>query len=249
MSRLSLLLLAAFAVVFLSACCSLPEVVMSGVGRSVTGSGNLVTLEQSYEGFKRVNISHAFKAEVTQGDTYSVVITVDDNLEQYLDVRVVGDTLQVGFDRNGPFTMRNTTMRAQIIMPELTGITSSGASQVRVSGFSSAKDLRVDVSGASTVRGQIDAADLNTDVSGASRLELAGQGKDGNITVSGASQANLGDFRMDNVTVEASGASRAEVYASGRLDAEASGASTVLYSGDPTLGRTNTSGASTIRAR
>jgi hypothetical protein len=54
---------------------------------------------------------------------------------------------------------------------------------------------------------------------------------------------------MQNVDVEASGASRAEVNASGRLDAEASGASTVLYSGDPTLGRTNTSGASTIRAR
>lgn len=247
MSRL-FLLAAAFAVVFLSSC-SLPDVVVNGIGRSVTGSGNLVTLEPPFEDFQRVDISHAFQAEVSQGDAYSVVITVDDNLEEYLDVRVVGDTLQVGFDGDGPFTMRNTTMRAQITMPELTGITSSGASQVRVSGFSTTKDLRVDVSGASTVRGQIDTGDLNADVSGASRLELTGQGQDGNITASGASQANLGDFRMENVTVEASGASRAEVYASGRLDAEASGASTVLYSGDPTLGRTNTSGASTIRAR
>jgi hypothetical protein len=247
MSRL-FLLAAAFAVVFLASC-SLPDVVVNSIGDSITGSGNLVTLEQPFEDFQRVNISHAFQAEVTQGDTYSVVITIDDNLEQYLEVRVDGDTLQVGFDRNGPFAMRNTTMRAQITMPELTGITSSGASQVRVSGFLSDKDLRVDVSGASTVRGQIDTGDLNADVSGASRLELTGQGQDGNITVSGASQANLGDFRMESVTVEASGASRAEVYASGRLDAEASGASTVLYSGDPTLGRTNTSGASTIRAR
>lgn len=247
MSRL-FLLAAAFAVVFLTSC-SLPDVVVNGVGRSVMGSGNLVTLDQSFEDFQRVDISHAFQAEVTQGDTFSVVITIDDNLQQYLDVRVVGDTLQVGFERNGPFSMRNTTMRAQITMPELAGITSSGASQVRVSGFSSDKDLSVDVSGASTVRGQIDTGDLNADVSGASRLELTGQGQDGNITVSGASQANLSDFRMENVSVEASGASRAEVNASGRLDAEASGASTVLYSGDPTLGRTSTSGASTIRAR
>jgi hypothetical protein len=247
MSRL-LLLAAAFAVVFLASC-SLPDVVTGGIGRSVTGSGNLVTLEQPFEDFQRVDISHAFQAEVTQGETYSVVVTIDDNLAEYLDVRVVGDTLQVGFDRNGPFTMRNTTMRAQITMPELTGVASSGASQVRVSGFASDKDLSVDVSGASTVRGQIDAGDLRADVSGASRLELTGQGKNGDITASGASQANLSGFRMEDVTADASGASRAEVYASGRLDAEASGASTVLYSGDPTLGRTNTSGASTIRAR
>jgi hypothetical protein len=247
MSRL-FLLAAAFAVVFLASC-SLPDVVTGGIGRSVTGSGNLVTLEQPFEDFQRVDISHAFQAEVTQGDAYSVVITIDDNLAEYLDVRMVGDTLQVGFDRNGPFTMRNTTMRAQITMPELTGVAGSGASQVRVSGFASDKDLNVDVSGASTVRGQIDAGDLRADVSGASRLELTGQGKNGDITASGASQANLSGFRMEDVTAEASGASRAEVYASGRLDAEASGASTVLYSGDPTLGRTNTTGASTIRAR
>ncbi len=248
MSRL-FLLLAAFAIVFLSGCCSLPEVVMSGVGRSVTGSGNQVTLEQPYEGFQRVNISHAFKADVTQGDAYSVVITIDDNLEQYLDVRVVGDTLQVGFDRNVPLSLRNTTTEVKIVMPELTGIDASGASQVKVSGFASVKDLAIAVSGASTVRGQIDAGDLRADVSGASRLELTGRGQDGRINVSGASQANLFDFAMQNVDVEASGASRAEVNVSSRLDAEASGASSVLYSGDPTLGRIQTSGASNVRAR
>lgn len=59
----------------------------------------------------------------------------------------------------------------------------------------------------------IDAGNLSADGSGASRLELTGQGQDGDISASGASQANLGDFRMQNVSVELSGASRAEVYA------------------------------------
>jgi hypothetical protein len=247
MSRL-LLLLAAFATVFLSGC-SLPEMVISGVGRSVTGSGNLITLEPANQDFSRVEFSHAFQAEVTQGESYSVVITIDDNLEQYLEVRQDGDTLKVGMEPGLMLSLRNTTMQARITMPELTGVNGSGATRITIGGFESGEDLAIDVSGASTLRGQIDAGDLSADVSGASRLELTGQGQDGRINVSGASQANLSDFRMQNVDVEASGASRAEVYASGRLDAEASGASTVLYSGDPTLGRTNTSGASTIRAR
>jgi hypothetical protein len=247
MSRL-FLLLAAFTIVFLTACCSLPEVMISGVGRTVTGSGNLVTLEQANQDFSRVEFSHAFQADVTQGESYSVVITIDDNLQQYLQVSQTGDTLKIGF-KPGMLSLRNATMRAQVVMPELTGVGASGATQVRLAGFESGRDLRLDISGASTVRGQIDSGDLRADISGASRLELSGQGEDGSINVSGASQANLANFVMQNVTVDASGASRAEVHASGRLDAEASGASTVLYSGDPTLGRTNTSGAGTIRAR
>lgn len=246
MSRL-MLLLAAFALLFLSAC-SLPEVMVSGVGRTVTGSGNLVTLEQPNQNFSRVEFTHAFQAEVTQGEAYSVVITIDDNLEQYLQVSQTGDTLKIGF-QPGLLSLRNATMRARVTMPELTGVGGSGATQIRIDGFESSKDLRVDVSGASTLRGNIDAGNLNADISGASRLELTGRGQDGRINVSGASQANLANFAMQNVDAEASGASRAEVNASGRLDAQASGASMVLYNGNPTMGRIQTSGASNVRAR
>ena len=246
MSRLSLLL-AAFAILFLSAC-SLPDVMVSGVGQTVTGSGNVVTLEQPNQGFSRVEFSHAFEADVTQGESYSVVITIDDNLEQYLQVSQSGDTLKIGF-QPGLLSLRNATMRARVTMPELTAVIGSGATQIRIDGFESGKDLRVEVSGASTLRGNIDAGNLNAEVSGASRLELAGRGQDGRINVSGASQANLASFAMQDVQVEASGASRAEVNASGRLDAEASGASMVHYSGNPTMGRIQTSGAGNVRAR
>ncbi len=246
MSRL-MLLLAAFALLFLSAC-SLPDLMVGDAGRVVTGSGNLVTLEQTNQNFSRVEFSHAFQADITQGESYSVVITIDDNLEQYLQISQTGDTLKVGF-QPGLLSLRNTTMRARITMPELTGVVGSGATQIRIDGFESGQDLRVNVSGASSLRGNIDAGNLNAEVSGASRLELTGQGQDGRINVSGASQANLANFRMQNVDVQVSGASRAEVNASGRLDADASGASMVLYSGDPTMGRIQTSGASNVRAR
>ena len=49
--------------------------------------------------------------------------------------------------------------------------------------------------------------------------------------------------------VEASGASTAIVNVSGRLDAEASGASKVEYLGEPTLGNIDESGASRVVPR
>ncbi len=54
---------------------------------------------------------------------------------------------------------------------------------------------------------------------------------------------------MDDADVEASGASTVTVNLSGTLDADASGASRVLYLGNPSLGRIDTSGASSITRR
>jgi hypothetical protein len=49
--------------------------------------------------------------------------------------------------------------------------------------------------------------------------------------------------------VEASGASKATVNPSGRLDADASGASSIYYLGSPTLGKIDTSGSSTVKPK
>ena len=46
----------------------------------ITGSGNVVTQEEPLSGFDRVEISHAFHVDIRQGESYRVVVRVDDNL-------------------------------------------------------------------------------------------------------------------------------------------------------------------------
>ena len=194
-------------------------------------------------------ISHAFKAEVTQGDAYAVQVTVDDNLEQYLEVSKQGDTLTVGLKPGSHLSLNRTTMRAKITMPKLRGIDASGATQVTLAGFESDNSLDVQVFGASTLRGDIQSGGSTFDVSGASTVRLNGRGGDSNIDVSGASTADLEDFALEDAKVVVSGAATAIVNVSGRLDAEASGASKVEYLGEPTLGTIDESGASRVVPR
>jgi hypothetical protein len=138
------------------------------------------------------------------------------------------------------------TREAEVTLPELTGLDLSGACHGAITGFSSTKALDVDLSGASHLLGNIDAGDAWFDVSGASQVNLSGSARDVVIDASGASQVKLADFPVDDATVEASGASKVTVNPSGRLDADASGASRVHYLGDPTLGDIDTSGASDV---
>jgi len=229
-----------FLAVVLSAGCTLA---------SITGSGNVVTHEENITGFDKVDASHAFQVDISQGDAFSVVIRIDDNLVQYLEVVKRGSTLNIGLKPGRSYNIRNATMQAEVTMPELTGLELSGASDGTIAGFKSAKGLDVDLSGASSLRGDIEAGDARFDVSGASEVNLRGSAEDVVIDASGASEVDLSAFPVADANVEASGGSDAAVKPSGRLDADASGGSHVYYLGSPTLGKIDTSGASSVERK
>jgi hypothetical protein len=218
-------------------------------GTSITGSGNVVTQEEDYTGFDKVDVSNAFEVDISQDESFSTVISVDDNLVQYLRVVKEDNKLKIGLRPGRLYNIRNATLRAKVTMPDLTGLDTSGASQCTLTGFKSPKNLTVDVSGASSVRGDIEAGDATFDVSGSGQVTLAGSAQNVTIDASGGSEVNLADFRVNDAAVDASGSSTVTVNAGGKLDAEANGASDVYYLGNPTLGDINTSGASTVEYR
>lgn len=233
------------------------------VGGVVTGSRNMETREFDFSDFTRVEVSSAFEVEIDQSDSYSVSITADDNLFDYIAVSKHGATLQI---RLKTARYIGTTQRASITMPDLYGLEFSGATHGAVQGFGSshdftlqlsgasslgmvdmsAGDIRFDVSGASRVTGDITAGDADLDISGASTVELQGSGSNIVVDASGASGVRLADFPVNNANVKLSGASNGTVNLDGRLDANLSGASRLSYIGEPTMGTINTSGGSIL---
>lgn len=213
----------------------------------VVGSGHTVTIEKDFTDFTKVSVGYAFAVNITPSDTYKVTITVDDNLEKHLDVAVRGDTLRIGFKPGVNLNLRGDTLRAEIAMPRLEGLELNGASRGTVTGFRSDARLALELSGASTLGGDIQAGDVQMQLSGASKATLKGSGGAMRLEASGASRADLAEFATKDTQVEVSGASSAIVNVDGKLDANASGASQVRYTGSPSLGRIDVSGASRVK--
>ena len=221
--------------------------ILKGLPGIVVGSGNLETQGYDFADFTAVEVSSAFQFEITESSTFSVNVTADDNVISYVRVSREGQTLTISLPRVGG--LRFVTLKASIAMSQLGGLTVSGASRGTVSGFSSTEDLDITVSGASRVTGDITAGDVRFSVSGASTMELEGAANDMVAEVSGASRLNLEDFPVDNADVNISGASTGTINLTGRLDANVSGASTLLYIGEPTMGDISVTGASTLRQK
>jgi len=216
---------------------------------TITGSGDVVTQEEEITGFDKVDVSQSFEVDISQGEAYGVIIRVDDNLLQHLQVVKQGDTLKIGLKPGQIYSIRNATMQAEVTMPELTGLDLSGASHATITGFKSDRDLNVDLSGSSSLRGDIEARNASFDLSGSSDVTLTGSAQDVTVDASGSSDVDLTDFPIADAVVNVSGSSEATIYPSGRLDVDASGASDVYYLGSPTLGAIETSGSSTVNPR
>ena len=231
----------------------------------VKGSGQLKTEGMDFSDFTRVEVGGAFEVEIVQSDRFSVSITADDNLFDYIQVSKHGSTLKIGVKPAVVF--RSATYRAEITMPQLLSLELSGATQGVVTGFESMEDLDIevsgassldldgimagnmtfDISGASQVIGEVDANDVEFGVSGASTVRLQGTAADMELDLSGASNAELENIPVNDADVNLSGTSRATVDVDGRLDVNLSGASKLTYAGNPTIGNVDISGASTMK--
>ena len=212
----------------------------------VTGSLNTATWEYEFADFTNIEVSSAFTVYVSKSNSYSVSITANENLLDYLNVYQRGDTMYIGLKLAN---YRNIRHQANITMPLLLNLELSRASKGNLRccpKFSSANPFKLGLSGASRLSGSIEAGHCNFNLSGASTVKLAGSGNDADINASGASNVELADFPINNVEVKLSGASSAAVNVNGRLDANLSGASHLEYIGEPTLGSIKTSGGSTV---
>jgi serine/threonine-protein kinase len=212
-------------------------------------SGKVVTREAEIVGFDTVDVSHAFRAEISRGEAFRVVVRVDENLSEHVEITKQENVLRIGLKpgvvcRGGPITME-----ALVTMPQLAGVHLSGACRGSLRGFQSAEPLSVRLSGASHVNGSIECGEVRLRVSGASHVALEGRCGDVTIDVSGSSTVDLSDFPVSDARVRASGASKATVHAGGAVDASASGSSHVFILGDPTLRRVSTSGSSSVRRK
>lgn len=236
MFKARILIIVLLAAVLLAACANV----------SITGSGNVVTEEQPISDFDKVEASQGFKVDVSQGDTFRVVIRADDNLIEYVDVSKSGNTLRIGLKRNRSYKLENTTLEAQVTMPRLAALDLSSGSHVTVTGFQSTDDFDADLSSGSNLQGDIEAGDVNFDLSSGSGMTLSGSAQFMKLDASSGGQIDLSDFSVVDADVEMSSGGRATVNVSGRLDADASSGSHVTYVGNPTLGDIDASSGGSV---
>ncbi len=212
-------------------------------------SGVVEVIDYDFTGFESVEASHVFDVDIEQGDDFSIVVTADETVVEYLDISVVADSLRLSLKPGYNYNFNGITLKAEVRLPSLTELALSGASSAYLSGIESSQSLRLELSGASSIDGDVVVGKARFTLSGSSDVGLHGSCASLDLDISGGSTADLADFYAEDVNVNASGASEAYVWTDGTLDVNASGDSQVTYVSGADLGSIHTSGTSSVRER
>ncbi|MBL7741971.1 MAG: DUF2807 domain-containing protein [Chitinophagaceae bacterium] len=215
-------------------------------GKRINGNGNVITQTRQFSNFKGVDVSSAIHLYVKQDPAFSVKVETDENLQQYIMVYEENGVLYVKQENNTNLDATGS-IKVYVSAPVFNSIEASGACEVKGEGMlATPGGIDIDVSGASKADLEVKTPKITAEMSGASSITLRGETKDLFLKGGGASHAKCFELLTENADVDVSGASNADVFASVKLDAEASGASDIRYKGGASV-TPNTSGAAHIK--
>ena len=202
--------------------------------------------------FHGIRVSNAFDVIIKQGNEEAVVVSAsEEKYRSRIKTEVVDGILRITYDNESMWKWNgeNKKLRAYISVKNIDKLDISGATDVKIDGVLKGTNLKVDLSGASSLKGAVAYESISIDQSGASDSKLSGSVKNLDIDVSGASDFNCFELVAYNCRAEASGASDIFVTVNNDLKVNASGASDVQYKGTASISDFKTSGASSLKKR
>jgi len=200
----------------------------------IKGSGNVITESREVSGFDGVSHTGIGRVIITQGDTESLTIKVDDNLMEYITSEVRNGTLELGFKENIRFDT-STSVLFQVSAKDLNAIDSVGTGSIEME-ILNTDQIEISTSGTgSIIIDQLTATDLVADAEGTGEIKLAGAVETQQITQVGTGDYNASDLESQTANVVVTGTGSVVIWVLDALDVEITGISKVSYYGSPTV--------------
>ena len=210
----------------------------------VHGNGKVVKQTRVVSNFDGLEISGAFDVILRQGDPEEVIVEADENLLPLITTEVHGTILVID---NKKSINNHTTLKVYITFKDIKKIETSGAADILAETRLTLSELSLHTSGASSITMGLAVQKLGLDCSGACKLKLAGTAVDVDADFSGACNVFAFDLICENFKIDLSGAGKAQIHVTKKIDAEISGAGSVHYKGNPTMVNQSVSGAGAIK--
>lgn len=211
---------------------SLPVVLFLFSCSAVTAKhGPVKTEQRTLANYTRIHASGAIDIDFTSGSASSASVEAPDDLMLQVITEVNNGTLEISM--SGEVNNMNQPVKIHLTGSTLEAAEVSGACSLNMKSPLNGNSFRLALSGAANFRGTVYLKELNVNLEGASFAEIGGMTNEFKAQASGASTLNGDKLSTVKATVRASGASNATLRADSMLDAKASGASNISYTGNP----------------
>ena len=202
------------------------------------------------ENFTGVEVSSAISLYLSQGNENALAISVDKEHMDKIKTEVKNGVLKIYVESGlwNKWNWSNKKIKAYVTIKTIEKLSASGASSVTITDKLTAGNLKINVNGASNLKGDIQAQNIDLNISGAATATISGTTGGLTVDARGASNLKASELVASECSAQASGASSIRVNVTKEFSkVEASGASSIRYRGEATVKNFEASGASSIK--
>ena len=217
-----------------------------GWGKTVRGNKEIVDQQRDLKDFDGIKACCSLKVELTQGSQFSVLVKAESNLQEYIETKVLGNTLEIGFkDR---VSLKPTEdIEIYITMPELTEIDASSSADIFTKGTFRGEKIKLESSSGSYVKAMFTGGSVYVDASSGGDVVIKGKADYVKAEASSGARVNANDVTAKEGKAEVSSGANIRLNVTETLKADASSGGRVEYSGSPANVDSEASSGGSIR--
>jgi hypothetical protein len=216
----------------------------SGSSDRIKGNGNTIISDRTMPAFEKIQITTASSnnngsdgksiVRIHSSEEYRLSLTIDSNVDQYVEINVTNNVLKIETTRR----LANDFI-VDIYSPKISGISIDAIGKVEIIDKINVPSFSIQIDGAGEINGSIECEYFSANVSGAGKFTMIGDSQDAEINISGACMFNGEDLKINNASIQISGAGKATIWAVDNLAVNISGLGSIKYRGSPNtmLGR------------
>jgi Putative auto-transporter adhesin, head GIN domain len=214
--------------------------------KTISGNGTITTSERNLSSFKNIKCAGSYEVELTQGNTNSVKIETDENLQSYIITDINGDELNIHTQKDLNLHPSNK-IKLYITMEKLEEFKLTGSGNVSTTNKLTGGDhLDLDIAGSGNMHFDVNTPTVNSSISGTGDIYLTGETRDSKIEIAGSGNYHAEDLKAENATVKIAGSGDARVFADSTLDINIAGVGNVYYKGSAAVSQ-NVAGSGKIK--
>jgi hypothetical protein len=194
--------------------------------------------------FNGIKIGDAFNVSITQSESNTLKVNAPADVLPQIKTVVTDGILTITSEGK-----IKTEKPVEIIIgvKALNSLDVSGSADVKTENQLVCDKLTIESNGAGDVKMDVKANAIKTKISGAGDVNLTGSSKMLEAIVDGAGDLKASNLETEKTIAKVSGAGDAKINVTQSLDADVSGAGSIIYKGNPAERNVNITGAGSIR--
>ena len=202
---------------------------VSSCGRSVHGSGRVISETRNTENFIAVDASGSVKVELRIGDKNSVVVEADDNVIRYVETKVSGNSLNIKLKELTSLT--NVTIHVYVTAPRFQEINASASAEITSKDVLTTDNIELKANSSGSITAELDAPKVLLFAESSGEVNVRGRTRNLAASASSSGEIKADHLLAENVKAEAESSGDISVFASISVNASASSSGSVSYTG------------------